>query len=169
LLSGHENCFHPDADCLKKYGDKLFAVHLDDNFRNADTHLLPYDGTINWDSIKEKLMQCRNTRYISLEVDFNGKHPESIIYKDLPAQDFLAKAYAVTRKIAYDNEAYTGGDLRLLLFDGKKMMTLMRSLINSATADNHGIVMVGCATVRKTHKNMHRCSISVFCGGRLKT
>lgn len=91
--SGHENCFHKDADCLTRYGEKLFAIHLDDNFGDDDTHLLPYDGTVNWNSMKGKLANCREVRYLTLEVDFNIKHEKSQIYKALSANEFLDLAY----------------------------------------------------------------------------
>ena len=104
--SGHENAFHPDTDCLEKYGDKLFALHLDDNFGNADTHLLPYDGTINWDRLKNRLKMCCPFDYMSLEVDFNVKHPESHIFKDLSAQEYLTRAYERATKILQDDDAY---------------------------------------------------------------
>lgn len=97
--SGHENCFHQDADCLSLYGNRLFAVHLDDNFGDADTHLLPYDGTVNWNSIKEKLKKCESIDYLTLEVDFNPKHEKSQIYKGLSAEEFLALAYEKTLKL----------------------------------------------------------------------
>ncbi len=81
------------ADCLSRYGDKLFAVHLDDNWGDDDTHLLPYDGSIDWDTLKEKLKKCRDIPYLTLEVDFNRDHHKSLIYKDLSPAAFLSSAY----------------------------------------------------------------------------
>ncbi len=91
--SGHEHYNHPNVDCLSRYGDKLFAVHLDDNCGDDDTHLLPYDGTINWDIIREKLKKCRDIPYLTLEVDFNTKHEKALQYKDLTPVQFLSTAY----------------------------------------------------------------------------
>jgi len=91
--SGHENCNHPHADCLSRYGQKLFAVHLDDNFGDADSHLLPYDGSVNWNDVKQKLDNCRNLDYTTLEVDFNRKHEKSAIYSNLSADEYLALAH----------------------------------------------------------------------------
>lgn len=99
--SGHENCFHKDADCLSLYGNRLLAVHIDDNFGDHDTHLLPYDGTVNWDSIKEKLKTCKDIDYLTLEVDFNPEHEKSQIYKGLSAEVFLALAYERAIKIIH--------------------------------------------------------------------
>ncbi len=91
--SGHEYFNHRDADCLTRYGDKLFAVHLDDNCGDDDTHLLPYDGNINWNSVRQKLKIFREIRYLTLEVDFNRKHEKSSLYQGLSAEEFLALAY----------------------------------------------------------------------------
>lgn len=91
--SGHENCNHPNAGCLDRYGGRLFAVHLADNWGDDDTHLLPYDGSISWDMVGEKLRGCRPLRYLTLEADFNRGHPKSRIYEGLSAQEFLALAY----------------------------------------------------------------------------
>ncbi|MDE7285123.1 MAG: sugar phosphate isomerase/epimerase, partial [Lachnospiraceae bacterium] len=91
--SGHEYLVHRDADCLTRYGDKLFAVHLDDNCGDDDTHLLPYDGNINWDVLMQKLKKCKDLRYLTLEVDFNRKHEKSLLYKGLSADEFLELAY----------------------------------------------------------------------------
>ncbi len=97
--SGHENCFHPDADCLLRYGKRLYALHLDDNYGDADTHLLPYDGTVDWNNIREKLKHCKEVKYLTLEVDFNPNHEKSQIYKELSAKDFLAMAYERVQKL----------------------------------------------------------------------
>ena len=97
--SGHENYFHRDADCLSCYGKRLSALHIDDNFGDHDTHLLPYDGTVNWSIIKDKLKECKGINYLTLEVDFNPKHEKSQIYKELSAGDFLALAYERAAKL----------------------------------------------------------------------
>lgn len=91
--SGHENCYHPKADCLSQYGNRLLAIHIDDNFGDHDTHLLPFDGTVEWGKVKEKLKECKAFKYLTLEVDFNPNHQKSKIYKDLSAEGFLALAY----------------------------------------------------------------------------
>lgn len=91
--SGHENFNHPDADCLTRYGDRLFALHLSDNDGDDDTHLLPYDGQIKWDVITAKLRHCRDVCYLTLEVDFNRRHAKSALYQGTSAERFLALAY----------------------------------------------------------------------------
>ncbi len=97
--SGHENFSREGIDCLSRYGDRLFAVHLDDNFGDHDTHLLPFDGTVDWAGVKAKLATCRKLEYLTLEVDFNTKHEKSQIYKELSAEGFLTLAYQRLRKL----------------------------------------------------------------------
>ena len=91
--SGHENCNHPDIDCLKLYGDRLFALHINDNFGDSDTHVLPFDGTVNWEDKMRKLKLCKDIDYFTLEVDWNRNHEKCAIYHNLSAKDYLKLAY----------------------------------------------------------------------------
>jgi len=97
--SGHENYAHSAVDCLEKYGEKLLCVHLEDNFGDLDTHLLPFDGTIDWVRLAKRLGKCRDIKYLTLEVDFNREHEKSGIYRNLPALEYLKTAYDRAVKI----------------------------------------------------------------------
>ena len=101
--SGHEN-LNRHHDSLVSYGDRLFAVHINDNFNdsilpdgtanwNSDAHVLPFDGTVDWDEKMQKLKKCRSVDYFTLEVDFNRNHERCVIYKELSAQEYLELAY----------------------------------------------------------------------------
>jgi sugar phosphate isomerase/epimerase len=92
--SGHENLNPANQDCLALFGDRLFALHIDDNFGDDDSHMLPFDGNVNWQDKMQKLKQCRDVDYFTLEVDFNRKHEKCVIYKDLSAKEYLESAYA---------------------------------------------------------------------------
>ena len=41
-----------------RFKDRIFAVHLHDNDKNEDLHLLPFDGTIDWKRIVRELQGC---------------------------------------------------------------------------------------------------------------
>jgi len=45
--SGHENISRAGFRDLEKYGHRLLTLHLHDN-RGEDTHVLPYEGDIDW-------------------------------------------------------------------------------------------------------------------------
>jgi len=93
--TGHEN-LNLYRDCLESYSDKIFAVHINDNFRDGyDAHVLPFDGTINWDEKMRQLNQCKNVNFLTLEIYKleSGEHEKSCIYKELSAEEFLSTAY----------------------------------------------------------------------------
>ena len=46
---GHYHVHFKDEFNFDKFKDKIFAVHLHDNDQSDDQHLLPFDGTINWE------------------------------------------------------------------------------------------------------------------------
>ena len=67
--SGHEACFSQTKLALKKYRDRLAALHLHDNsgVYNSDDHLLPGRGTgVDWDYVRKNLEGYDGV--ISLEV-----------------------------------------------------------------------------------------------------
>ena len=91
--SGHENWNHPDKDCLTLYGDKLFALHINDNFGDTDSHMLPFDGTVDWPEKMQKIRRCKEVEYFTFEVDFNRKHEKCSTYNALSAEEYLESAY----------------------------------------------------------------------------
>ena len=98
--SGHENWNHPDQDCLALYGNKLFAVHINDNYGDGDAHVLPYDGTVNWKEKMQKLKGCKDIDFFTLEVDFYRKHPKCFkLYDKLSAKKYLDLAYSRANKL----------------------------------------------------------------------
>ena len=81
--SGHEN-LNLHQDCLMSYGDRLFVLHINDNFGDDyDSHVLPFDGTVNWNEKMQKLKQCKDVDYFTLEVNLAGfkEHEKSYIYR----------------------------------------------------------------------------------------
>ena len=49
---GHENVNGTCFQELEKFGDRLLTVHLHDNW-GGDSHVLPYEGDIDWDTFKK--------------------------------------------------------------------------------------------------------------------
>lgn len=60
--SGHRNAFARDTDFLAKYGYRLVATHIQDNDGANDLHLMPFDGTINWDVVADELAKTAHAR-----------------------------------------------------------------------------------------------------------
>lgn len=55
----YDSCHHlnyaPDDDLLKLYGNRLMALHLQDNGGKHNQHQLPFDGNIDWVNVMKKL------------------------------------------------------------------------------------------------------------------
>lgn len=97
--SGHENIDSENIDYLKHFGKRLFAVHLNDNLGDRDAHLLPYDGSVDWEKMKKYFADIPTINHTSLEVNYNRKYEESSIYSALNAEEFLQLAIKRARKI----------------------------------------------------------------------
>lgn len=87
--SGHNNFFTPGIDILSKYRQHLFALHLDDNMGDADIHMLPFDGTTNWDRIIKTLREIKYNGVLSLEVQ-QDRHEK---YYGLSPENYLVLAF----------------------------------------------------------------------------
>lgn len=76
--SGHNNCFDPDFDYLKNFGEKLICLHLHDNDGLGDDHTLNRFGTINWDKIAKELAEI-NLDNVSLDYEMlMNKHKDEV-------------------------------------------------------------------------------------------
>ena len=53
--SGHRNAFAHDYELLADFGDRLAATHIADNDGINDLHLMPLDGTVNWEQVAAEL------------------------------------------------------------------------------------------------------------------
>lgn len=80
--AGHDHHFYTDSFDWLKYKNKIFIVHLHDNDGTADQHLLCFDGSINWQTIINKLKEANYTGDIILE----NRYYEN--YADITLQEF---------------------------------------------------------------------------------
>ena len=92
--SGHENWLTPGIRWLRKYGDRLFCTHLNDNDGTFDHHWIPYDGNADFDLICEELRDCRLPETLSAEVAYRGQYRENISEKE-----YLERCNRVIREI----------------------------------------------------------------------
>ena len=65
--SGHAHCHFDDKFPFERFKDKIFAVHLHDNNGKKDEHLLPFDGTIDWNALASNLVKANYNGPITLE------------------------------------------------------------------------------------------------------
>ncbi len=69
--SGHRNAFAPNEDFLGKYGSRLVATHMQDNEGKRDLHIMPFDGTIDWNSLASQLAKTKLARK-RITAEFGG-------------------------------------------------------------------------------------------------
>lgn len=91
--SGHHHCKTPEEDLLAEYGDQLIAVHLHDNNGLEDQHKLPFDGSIHWAEVMQKLKQANYEGAIALEVVSDS-------YTDFTPFAFLQLAYQRAERLS---------------------------------------------------------------------
>ena len=70
--SGHHHAFGRNIDILARYGDRLAATHLHDNDGARDIHMMPLDGTMDWEEVGRKLSKCPYA-HESLVAELGGK------------------------------------------------------------------------------------------------
>jgi sugar phosphate isomerase/epimerase len=96
--SGHQHCRSPEDDVLAAFGSRLMALHLHDNMGHItgaseeDSHLLPFDGTIDWTAAMRKIAETGYTGAIAIEAENKG-------YEALSAEEFLRLAFERARRL----------------------------------------------------------------------
>ena len=76
--TGHGSCFTPAYDFIEKYRDRFVCMHLDDNDKIEDNHLMPYDGAADWDKIKADLASTKFGKgliFFEINSIVNRKYP----------------------------------------------------------------------------------------------
>lgn len=84
--SCHHQNYAANEDLLKRYGNRLMALHLQDNGGKNNQHQLPFDGGIDWISVMKKIAITGFQGATSLE-------PMNWDYEHLSIQQFLDLAY----------------------------------------------------------------------------
>lgn len=89
--SGHENVQGTCFRLLEEFGDRLLTVHLHDN-HGSDTHVLPYEGTINWEEFRQVRRRLDYAGNLLLEVSMaHSQYQDPVV--------FLAEARARAERL----------------------------------------------------------------------
>ena len=94
---GHESCFTHGREYMPLFGDRLIALHLQDNMceYNRDLHLLPFDGLIDFHRVASRIKDSGYTGTLMLEVF----RKNSSLYDDLTPEEYYARAYRAASKL----------------------------------------------------------------------
>jgi len=91
--SGHYHAHFNDEFDFERFKDKIFAVHLHDNDKSDDQHLIPFDGTLNWDNVIKNLKKSNYKGPITLELCYRND------YVNIDIEDFYKKGYEIGIKL----------------------------------------------------------------------
>lgn len=73
--AGHYHAHFNDIFDFDLFKDRIFAVHLHDNHGNdQDEHLIPFDGTLDWEYVMKKLKECNYTGPITMELVYRNDY-----------------------------------------------------------------------------------------------
>ncbi len=67
---GHCNLFFDGNIDIELFKNKVFAVHLHDNYKLEDNHYLIFDGTVNWDKVVKQMLSLNYNGYVTLECGY---------------------------------------------------------------------------------------------------
>jgi len=102
LDSGHLHVHFDDDFNFEMFKDRIFAVHLHDNDKTDDLHLLPFEGTIDWVRTVKNLRECNYKGPVTLELNYSNH------YLEMAPVDFYKKGYETGIKLSkmLDDERY---------------------------------------------------------------
>lgn len=91
--SGHYHVHFDDDLKFEKFKNRILAVHLHDNDKSDDLHLIPFDGTLNWKSVVKNLKENNYNGPITMEQCYRND------YTAMEIEDFYRKGYAAGEKL----------------------------------------------------------------------
>lgn len=95
--AGHYHCHFNDQFNWDIFKNKIFVVHLHDNDKSDDLHLLPFDGTIDWEDLTANLSNANYMGPVILESCYRYD------YLDMPIEDFYKLSLEKARQIEFNN------------------------------------------------------------------
>jgi sugar phosphate isomerase/epimerase len=93
---GHEGCFTPGRQYMPLFGNRLIALHIHDNCAefNADDHIIPFDGKLDFDRIARQIRESDYTGSLMLEL-----HQAKGYYREMSVEEYMAKAAKAARTL----------------------------------------------------------------------
>lgn len=97
---GHCHLFNNDDFDIELFKNKIFIIHLHDNFKKLDDHNLPFDGTVDWEKSIKQIIDMHYDGYMAIESGYNN------YYKNLSLEEYYKLAYERGMKIRELFELY---------------------------------------------------------------
>ena len=95
---GHESCFTPGRKYMPLFANRLACVHIHDNFGvyNEDSHLLPFDGKIDFEQVAAQLRSASFDGALMLEAVTENSN----VYNGIDPLQYLEHAATAAHKLA---------------------------------------------------------------------
>lgn len=77
--SGHSHTHFDDKFDYRFFKNRYFAVHLHDNDKTGDLHLLPFDGNIDWNNLLSRLKENNYDGPLTLELCYRYDYEKQSI------------------------------------------------------------------------------------------
>lgn len=90
---GHAHLMGDLGEAIELVGGHLLTTHVHDNRGKRDDHLLPFAGTINWDTAIVETQKIGYDGVMMLEVGDGGGDPVEILKKSVKARERLDKTF----------------------------------------------------------------------------
>ena len=91
--SGHYHAHFDDDLDFNKFKNRIFAIHLHDNDKSEDQHLIPFDGTLDWEKVIKNLKESNYNGPITMELCYRND------YLKMGIENFYKKGYEVGEKL----------------------------------------------------------------------
>lgn len=98
---GHEYTFTEGIRFMELFGDRAVFTHIHDNRCETDTddHLLPFDGSIDFNAVAENIVKSGYEGTLMLEVGKSSVIDGKKVYDDLTDDEYIEKAYLAVNKL----------------------------------------------------------------------
>ena len=90
---GHFHAHFNDKFDHEFVKNRIFAVHLHDNDTSSDQHLLPFDGTLDWEMAMGKIKDCNYEGPITVELCYRND------YLNNNVEEFYKEGYKRANKV----------------------------------------------------------------------
>ena len=84
LDTSHAHLSHTLNELMEQYGRRMTAVHISDNRGEHDDHMLPFEGTIDWETFARHFAHTGYAGTFLLEVEMREsafKNPEEFLHE----------------------------------------------------------------------------------------
>ncbi len=94
--TGHEACFTDRKQFVPFFGDRLAALHINDNIacHNEDDHMIPFDAKIDFECVARQIKDFGFDGTLMLDI-----HKDMPVYREMSDKKRFQRAYAAGIKL----------------------------------------------------------------------